>query len=201
MTTTENVDVTFGAGSIHLRLHPRQPRGLERRIREPPDRFEHRSNGIRHVRKVDEANLVRWLVILLVETVARHRVRDDPAARELDVVGALEKLLLRVRDPARAWRPAWPAPGRDSIARSRSAITCAAARPRRAGRSSRIGDSQRSGRAARRDGRRRNESRGRRFLRSRRMRRQSFASAAVPAQSRAPTPARLPYPTHRHRHR
>src|SRR5688500_18909183 len=76
---------------------PRQPCGRERGVRQPADRLQHRPDGVGHVREVDEADLVLRRVVLLVKPVARDGVRDDAAARELDVVRAREKALFRVR--------------------------------------------------------------------------------------------------------
>ena len=49
------------------------------------------------MREVDVLHVVGRRVILLVKTEARHRLGDDTALRELEVVGSREEVLLRVR--------------------------------------------------------------------------------------------------------
>ena len=61
---------------------------------------------VRHVREVDQPDLVSGRVAILVKSVARDGVGDDATARELDVVGAGKenRIWMRILDEARALR-------------------------------------------------------------------------------------------------
>src|SRR5579871_1690739 len=78
-------------------FHTRLPLRDELAVRQPGDRREHRGNRLCHVGKVDMREIVGRLMVLGMQPEARDRLRDDAAARELDVVRSLEKLLLGMR--------------------------------------------------------------------------------------------------------
>ncbi len=64
---------------------------------EPADRLEHGEDGVGHVSKVDGAELVGGMVVVLMEAEAGDGVGDHTLQRKGVVVGSAEELLFRVR--------------------------------------------------------------------------------------------------------
>lgn len=72
------------------------PLGLPGIPGEPADGADHGGDGVGHVGEVDGGEIVRDVVVVLVQAEAGDGVCDDALTGESDVVGALEELLLGV---------------------------------------------------------------------------------------------------------
>src|SRR5271156_1210714 len=71
----------------------RFPRGLG----EPVDRRHHRSDGSRHMGKVDAIDFVAWLMVVRVKPEAGDGLGNDSPLCKAVVIGSLEEVLLGMR--------------------------------------------------------------------------------------------------------
>ena len=82
-----------------LRFFTRIPVRHKIGVRQPHHRLQKRINRIIHVPEVDVGYVVTRLVILLVKPVAGDSLSDHSCLCKDVIVGALEKLLVRMRIP------------------------------------------------------------------------------------------------------
>src|SRR5579859_227482 len=74
----------------------RAPLGFPRGLGEPLDGSHHRSDGARHMGKVDAVDFISWLVVVRVEPKAGDGMGNDSPLCQAVVIRALEEVLLRM---------------------------------------------------------------------------------------------------------
>src|SRR5438874_2252120 len=76
-----------------LRLSAAVPRGSPRRVCQPADWLDHADDYAGHVWEVDRGELVRGLMVVLVQAIAGDRLRDDSLQCQIVVIRSGEEIL------------------------------------------------------------------------------------------------------------